>query len=94
MLVLMSVFDGESSSREIERITQTDVGYMYMAGMQHPNYHTILRFKRDYSDLIDETFKMTIKTYIYPENHHTKEENTSTNTNQKSPPPVPINCKK
>ena len=61
MLVLMSVFDGELSSREIERITQTDVGYMYMAGMKHPNYHIILRFKHDYSDLIDEAFKKTIK---------------------------------
>lgn len=35
-LVLMSVFDGGLSSREIERRTQTDVGYMYLAGMQHP----------------------------------------------------------
>ncbi len=62
----MSVFDEELSSHEIEQITQTDVGYMYMAAIQHPNYHTILRFKRDYSDLIDETFKKTIKTYICP----------------------------
>ena len=60
-LVLMSVFDGGLSSREIGRRTQTDVGYMYLAGMQHPSYRTILRFKRDYSDLIDEAFKMTIK---------------------------------
>ena len=57
----MSVFDGGLSSREIERRTQTDVGYMYLAGMQHPSYRTILRFKRNYSDLIDEAFKMTIK---------------------------------
>ncbi len=41
-LVLMSFFDGWSSSREIEQRTQTDVGYMYLAGMQHPNYRTIL----------------------------------------------------
>ena len=60
-LVLMSVFDGGLSSREIERRTQTDVGYMYLAGMQHPSYRTILRFKHEYSDLIDESFKMTIK---------------------------------
>ena len=60
-LVLMSVFDGGLSSREIERRTQTDIGYMYLAGMQHPSYRTILRFKRDYSDLIDDAFKTTIK---------------------------------
>lgn len=60
-LVLMSVFDGGLFSREIECRIQTDVGYMYLAGMQHPSYRPILRFKRDYSDLIDEEFKMTIK---------------------------------
>ena len=57
----MNVFDGGLSSREIERRTQTDIGYMYLAGMQHPSYRTILRFKRDYSDLIDDAFKTTIK---------------------------------
>ena len=60
-LVLMCVFDGGLSSREIERRTQTDVGYMYLSGMQHLSYRTILRFKREYSNLIDEAFKMTIK---------------------------------
>ena len=60
-LVLMSVFDGGLSSREVERRTKTDVSYMYLAGMQQPSYRTILRFKRDYADLIDEAFKITIK---------------------------------
>ena len=41
-LILMSVFDGRLSSREIERRTQTGIGYMYLAGMQHPSYCTIL----------------------------------------------------
>ena len=34
---------------------------MYLAGMQHPSYRTIARFKVDYPDLIDESFKTTIK---------------------------------
>ena len=34
---------------------------MYLSGMQHPSYRTILRFKCDYSDLIDDAFKTTIK---------------------------------
>lgn len=29
--------------------------------MQHPSYRTIARFKVDYPDLIDESFKTTIK---------------------------------
>ncbi|WP_296883028.1 transposase [uncultured Methanobrevibacter sp.] len=33
-LVLMSVFDGGLSSREIERRTRIDIAYMYLAGMQ------------------------------------------------------------
>ena len=60
-LVLMSVFDGGLSSREIERRTRTDIAYMYLAGMQKPVYRTILRFKLDYPDLIDEAFKTTLK---------------------------------
>ncbi len=43
-LVLMSVFDGGLSSREIERKTKTDIIYMYLAGLQNPIYRTILRF--------------------------------------------------
>ena len=60
-LVLMSVFDGRLSFREIERRTQTDIGHMYLASMQHPNYRASLRFKHDYSDLINDTFKTTIQ---------------------------------
>ena len=60
-LVLMSVFDGGLSSREIERRTKTDISYMYLAGMQRPNFRTISRFKADNPDLIDEAFKTTIK---------------------------------
>ena len=60
-LILMSVFDGGLSSREIERKTRTDIAYMYLAAMERPSYRTIARFKVEYSDLIDEAFKTTIK---------------------------------
>lgn len=60
-LILMSVFDGGLSSREIERKTRTDIAYMYLAAMEKPSYRTIARFKVDYADLIDEAFKTTIK---------------------------------
>ena len=60
-LVLMSVFDGGLSSHEIERRTRTDIAYMYLAGMQKPVYRTILRFKVDFPDLIDDGFKTTLK---------------------------------
>ena len=60
-LVLMSVFDGGLSSREIERKTRTDIAYMYLAAMEKPSYRTIARFKVNYVDLIDKAFKTTIK---------------------------------
>lgn len=60
-LVLMRVFDGGLSSKEIELRTQINIGYMYLTGMCHPCYRTILRFNRDNFDLIDDTFKTTIK---------------------------------
>ena len=60
-LILMSVFDGGLSSREIERKTHADIAYMYLAAMERPSYRTIARFKVKYSDLIDEAFKTTIK---------------------------------
>ena len=34
---------------------------MYLAGLQNPSYRTILRFKVNYPDLIEEAFKITIK---------------------------------
>ena len=60
-LVLMSVFDSGLSSREIGRRTRTDINYMCLTGIQKPTYRTILRFKVDYRDLIDEAFKTTLK---------------------------------
>ena len=54
------MFDGGLSSHEIERRTRTDVGYMYLAGMQKLVIIQ-LKFKLEYSDLIDEAFKTTIK---------------------------------
>ena len=60
-LILISVFGGVLSSGEIERKTRTDIAYMYLAALEKPSYRTIARFKVDYSDLIDEAFKTTIK---------------------------------
>ncbi|WP_303737746.1 hypothetical protein [Methanobrevibacter millerae] len=34
---------------------------MYLAVMEKPSYRTIARFKVEYSDLIDDAFKTTIK---------------------------------
>lgn len=59
-LVLMSSFDGGLSGREVERRSRTDIAYMYLAGMQNPDFRTINRFKVEESELIDEAFKKSI----------------------------------
>ena len=59
-LVLMSSFDGGLSGREIERRSRTDIGYMYLTGMQKPDFRTINRFKVEEKELIVEAFKKTI----------------------------------
>jgi len=59
-LVLMSFFDGGLSGREIERHARTDISYMYLAGMQKPDFRTINRFKAEEKELIVEAFKKTI----------------------------------
>ncbi|WP_225370593.1 transposase [Methanobrevibacter arboriphilus] len=59
-LVLMSSFDGGLSGREVERRSRTDIAYMYLAGMQNPDFRTINRFKVEESELIDETFKKNL----------------------------------
>ena len=59
-IVILAAFDGGLSGRETERRTHTDIGYMYLAGMQKPDFRTINRFKVDNGDLINDAFKMTI----------------------------------
>ena len=59
-IVILAAFDGGLSGRETERRTRTDIGYMYLAGMQKPDFRTINRFKVDNGDLINDAFKMTI----------------------------------
>ncbi|MCC7561965.1 MAG: IS1182 family transposase [Methanobrevibacter arboriphilus] len=59
-LVLMGSFDGGLSGRELERRSRTDVSYMYLAGMQKPDFRTINRFKVEEKELITEAFKKTI----------------------------------
>ena len=59
-LVLMATFDGGLSGREIEGKTHTDLSYMYLAGMQKPDFRTINRSKKDNKELIDKAFETTI----------------------------------
>ena len=61
-LILMSIFDGGLSSREIERKTNTDAVYMYLARLKNPCFKTIAKFKSNFPNLIFEAFKTSIET--------------------------------
>ena len=44
-VLLFAYSEGLRSSRRIEQALHTDVRYMYLAGMLHPDYRTIARFR-------------------------------------------------
>lgn len=59
-LVLMGSFDSGLSGRELERRSRTDVGYMFLAGLQRPDFRTLNRFKVEEKELINEAFQKSI----------------------------------
>jgi len=60
-LVLMASVDGVFSSRHIAKLAEENVVYMYLSGMDKPDFRTICRFKIECAEEIEETFKMTIE---------------------------------
>jgi transposase len=47
---------GLRSSRKIEKAVRTDVRFMFLAGRQRPDFHTIARFRQLYREEITELF--------------------------------------
>lgn len=60
-IVIMASIDGIFSSRRIARLTEENIVYMYLSGMDKPDFRTINRFKIECADQIEEAFKMTVK---------------------------------
>ena len=60
-VTLMGVFDGGLSSRGLEEQVNTNIAYMYLAGMQKPDFRTFARFKEQNRDLINQAFIKSIK---------------------------------
>ncbi len=60
-IVIMASVDGVFSSRRIARLAEENVVYMYLSGMDKPDFRTICRFKIECAKEIEEAFKMTIK---------------------------------
>ena len=59
-LVIMASVDGVFSSRKIMKLAEENVIYMYLSGMDKPDFRTICRFKIECAEQIEEAFKMTV----------------------------------
>ncbi|MDH7518091.1 MAG: IS1182 family transposase [Candidatus Thermoplasmatota archaeon] len=59
-VVIMASVDGVFSSRQINKHTEENMVYMYLSGMDKPDFRTICRFKIECAEQIEEAFKMTV----------------------------------
>lgn len=59
-LVIMASVDNIFSSRRIARLAEENMIYMYLSGMDKPDFHTICRFKIECAPQIEKAFKMTV----------------------------------
>jgi len=60
-IVIMASIDGVFSSRKIARLAEENMVYMYLSGMDKPDFRTICRFKIECGEQIEDAFKMTVK---------------------------------
>jgi transposase len=60
-LVIMASVDGIFSSRKIMKLVEENMVYMYLLGMDKPDFRTICRFKIECAEQIQEAFETTIK---------------------------------
>jgi transposase len=60
-LVIMASVDGIFSSRKIMKLAEENVIYMYVSGMDKPDFRTMCRFKIECAEQIQQAFEMTIK---------------------------------
>jgi len=59
-LLVQAAIDGVWSSRKIDKLTQENVVYMYLAGNAKPNFRTICNFRSENKGLIEAVFKKTV----------------------------------
>lgn len=60
-VLFMAYTIGVYSSRKIEKLLKTDVRFMYLSGMQKPNFRTISDFRKNNIKEIGEIFKEVVR---------------------------------
>lgn len=61
-IIIMASVDGVFSSRKIMKLINENMIYMYLSGLESPDFRTIGRFKIEAQKLIEEAFKATVLT--------------------------------
>ncbi len=61
-IVLMAAVDGVFSSRKIMKLINENLVYIYLSGVESSGFRTILRFKIEAKELIEEAFQATVLT--------------------------------
>jgi transposase len=60
-VILYAHWDKVLSSRKIAQAIKENIMYMYLAGGETPEYRTIIDFKNEYKELIENTLARTIQ---------------------------------
>lgn len=59
-LWVMATLDGVGSARELERLCQTDLRYMWLCGEERPNHHTLGDFRNRSGRALDAVLSQTV----------------------------------
>jgi transposase len=59
-LWVMATLDGVGSARELERLCQTDLRYMWLCGEERPNHHTLGDFRNRSGRALDTVLSQTV----------------------------------
>ncbi|MFN2441287.1 MAG: transposase, partial [Thermoanaerobaculia bacterium] len=59
-LWVMATLNGVGSARELERLCQTDLRYMWLCGEERPNHHTLGDFRNRSSEALDAVLSETV----------------------------------
>ena len=64
-LWMFAIIEGVSSGRQIARLCERDLAYMWICGGVGVNYHLLTDFRTDHGEFLDQLLTDTIATLIY-----------------------------
>ncbi|WP_169805481.1 transposase, partial [Methanobrevibacter filiformis] len=59
--ILMGQIDGIRSGRKLEKAIHENVVYMYLSGMKKPKYRTLINFRNENEELMEEMLAITVR---------------------------------